>query len=292
MEILLVAMLLFGDTVKLANGELFEGNIIRETDRKVWLQLNKAGVLVFDKVDLDNINGKPLHPKAPLESGHDGGLDNGAASGQEKPNQPSRPDASGKDGQDGGMIISPEGAAEKPADPSSVEKCQLPCPAGFMEDKRSLAPPYVLVYREKGTDAVMSLRLEPFSQTFSEAIEQVRHEIGHGLKAERSFAFEHMNVEARLLEWDMKEKDRTISCMSLIMVHGNRLYRLSARVNKDFFPGYQVIYRDAFKKFRIPSAPAAEPAVEVPAVPAAELPAEPPASVVSPVLKEQQSAKP
>ncbi len=231
MTALVCSLLLFGSTIKMNNGEIFVGKIIRESDQKIWFQLERGGSLVFQKNNVQRVDGKLLKKKENEEKKSD----TDAASPLSNPGKAPA-----------GM---PADQRKGPAEQNKINNAPflLDCPAGFYEDATAAAPPYLLIYKEKGTKAVVSVRADPLQEGFQNVIAEVRKRAGADLKAERVFRVAGLKYSGRLFTCVRAGK----KVLVLVVPYFRICYSVKCSVGEDLFPGYESLFLKTLKSFSI-----------------------------------------
>ena len=141
MSMLFPLLILGGDTLPLTNGEIFVGKVVAQNEQRLWLKLDKGGVLTFPRDRIAKIEASDKAPRAP-ETGQ------APAPGNRKGPSPAAPPE-----KNGGGKAAPKIAVVTQKD---MGRYALKCPAGFEKDPAA-APPLVCVLNEPSTGARIAL---------------------------------------------------------------------------------------------------------------------------------------
>ena len=249
MSMLFTLLILGGDTLTLTNGEIFVGKVVAQNEQRLWLKLEKGGVLTFPrdriaKLDAaDTASPAPAAVRTPAPESRKGSSP--AAAPAKMPGGKAAPTIAVVTQKDMGRYA-------------------LKCPAGFEKDPAA-PPPFVCVLNEPATGARMTLWAESFDKGIEDAAEKVRAEIGAGLVAEQEFRLRDAEISGRLFESEVVSERETRGELQVVFVRDGVLFKLGGGVRKDRIEQYRDLFHEVFAGFKLAPAPPDRSAGALPA---------------------------
>jgi len=291
--ILHLILLCSGGTIQLVDGEIFEGKIVGETDKTIWMQLEKGGVIAFDKNRVSKVSGRPLSGEArpPQPQARRVEADTLLPSRGDPP----APVAVSPPSEERDAAANPPPTVALGSSPAKGKRIALPLPVdvvpggkvlrmtvpeGFRLEQQGCEPPCIAVLVEAQSAARVTVRVERFAGDLSAAAAKARKEAAGELRAERTMVLG--TVTCRLVEWVKKSEKPPVEGMSLVVVDAQVLVVVSASIREDLTAAYHDIFLQLFKSLELVGGNAgAEPAA-APKDPSPGAVPVPPAATVAP----------
>jgi len=248
MSVLFCLFVFAGGTIQLVDGEIFEGKIVGESSRRIWLQVESGGLLTFDKSRVASVSGRSYREPAQEDDAPD---ETTGVPAHEKP-------AAEEPVCDSSAPLTEEQEFGADLPPAVGKKEYLPLPGkqkngergvritrpvGFRLETKNQKPPRLGVLVEDSSGAKIAVIAEKAKTGGSETLSDFRKKLGTDILAERSFQLGRFR--ARLFEWRRGNK----SCMDMVLIHGGIVYQVRASVREELSHAYRNVFLRVIKSF-------------------------------------------